>query len=206
MAEELQGLLEKIHEEGIKKADEEKDRIIAEAKAEAAKIIADAKAKAEATAKQSADEAAASEARAAAAIRQAARDIILTLKTELMNRLSSVVKESVGEAMTAEFMGKIILEMVGKFKPEASAEDIDVMVNKKDLDKMEAMFRGSLAENLKKEPELFTGHDFGAGLKLGFKGNDVFFDITDDVLSDMICSYIGPNLAALLKTSDTAEK
>lgn len=47
MAEDLQGLLNKIHTDGIQKAEEEKAAIIADAKKEAAKIIADAKAQAE---------------------------------------------------------------------------------------------------------------------------------------------------------------
>ena len=46
MAEELQSLLEKINEEGIKKAEEAKNKIICDAKAEAEKIISDATAKA----------------------------------------------------------------------------------------------------------------------------------------------------------------
>ena len=40
MAEELQSLLEKINEEGVKKAEENRNKIISEAKTEAEKIIA----------------------------------------------------------------------------------------------------------------------------------------------------------------------
>jgi vacuolar-type H+-ATPase subunit H len=42
MAEELQSLLEKIQIHGIKKAEAERDEIIAQAQAEAAKIIKEA--------------------------------------------------------------------------------------------------------------------------------------------------------------------
>jgi regulator of protease activity HflC (stomatin/prohibitin superfamily) len=42
MAEELQSLLEKIQNDGIKKAEAERDEIIAQAQAEAAKIIKEA--------------------------------------------------------------------------------------------------------------------------------------------------------------------
>ena len=50
MAEELQGLLDKIQTEGIEKAESEKSKIIAEAKAEAARIVGEAKKQAEAPA------------------------------------------------------------------------------------------------------------------------------------------------------------
>ena len=47
MAEDIQGLLEKIHTDGIQKAETEKAAIIASAREEAARIIAAAKAEAE---------------------------------------------------------------------------------------------------------------------------------------------------------------
>ena len=45
MAEELQGLLNRIQEDGLRKSEEERNRIVSEAEAKAAKIISDAQAK-----------------------------------------------------------------------------------------------------------------------------------------------------------------
>jgi V/A-type H+-transporting ATPase subunit E len=112
MAEELQSLLERINEDGVKKAEEEKAKIISEAEKKAEQIIKEAEARAEELMKKASEEAEQNEKRAASAIRQAARDITLALKEELQNRLRAVVKESVGKAMTPELMGKIILEAI----------------------------------------------------------------------------------------------
>ena len=199
MAEELQGLLEKIHDEGIKQADAEKDKIIAAAREEAKQIVAEAEAKAAELVSSAKKEAEVSEQRAAATIKQAARDIILALKAELLERLSAVTKSTIAETMTPDFMAKIILTMVEKFEPGEVAEGIDLMVAPADLKKMEELLKSSLAANLKQEPELFTGHDFTSGLKLGFKGSDIFFDVSDEVIADMICAYVGPRLGALLQ-------
>lgn len=198
MAEELQGLLEKIHSEGIQKADAEKDKIIANAQAQAKKIIADAEAHAASLIKAAKADAAASEKRAEATIKQAARDIVLALNAELLERLNAVVKASIGEAMTPEFMGKIILEMVGKFEPSMVDAGIDVMLAAGDLKSLEEQLRASLTKSLKQEPEIFSGHDFSSGLKLGFKGSDLFFDVSDEVLAEMICAYVGPRLGAVM--------
>lgn len=199
MAEELQGLLEKIHDEGIKKADAEKAQIIADAREQAKQLIIDAENKAAALIGSAEKDAAVSEKRAAATIKQAARDIVLALNAELLERLNSVVKLSIESAMTPEFMGKIIMAMVGKFEPGIVATGIDLMVSSADLQKMEELLKASLTNNLKQEPELFTGHDFSSGLKLGFKDSDIFFDVSDEVLAEMICSYVGPRLGAVLK-------
>ena len=202
MAEELQSLLEKINEEGVKKAEEEKDKIIAAAKKKAEKIIADAKNKAEIIAKQSDADAKRNEERAADTIRQASRDIVLALNDELQNRLKSVVKECVGEAMTPEVMGTIVLEMEKSFLSGKSTEDagIDILLSKKDLDNMVKLLKGSCGKNLKSNPDISLGKDFTAGLKIGFKGNDLFFDFSDDALAEMICTYVGPRLAEIINT------
>jgi len=199
MAEELQGLLEKIHDEGIKKADAEKTQILADAHEQAKQIVIDAENRAAELIGSAEKDAAVSEKRAAATIKQAARDIVLALNAELLERLNSVVKSSIEASMTPEFMGKIIMEMIGKFEPGVVETGIDLMVSAADLAKMEELIKSSLANNLKQTPELFTGHDFSSGLKLGFKDSDIFFDVSDEVLAEMICSYVGPRLGAVLK-------
>jgi len=104
MAEELQGLLEKIHDEGIKKADAEKNQIIADAREQAKQIVIDAETRATELIGSAEKDAAVSEKRAAATIKQAARDIVLALNAELLERLNTVVKWSIEETMTPEFM------------------------------------------------------------------------------------------------------
>lgn len=200
MAEELQGLLERLHNETVKKADEESNKIISFAKAEAEKIIAQAKADAELQKKKANEDAVSSEARAKSAIQQAARDIILSLKSSLNQRLEGLVKSSVAQAMTPEFMGKIILEMSNSYAKNQSQTEptLDVLLAQKDLEDMGKLLTGALVNSFKSKPEVSLGHDFASGLKIGFKGSDVFFDFTDEAISEIICQYIGPKLSELL--------
>ena len=141
MPEELQSLLEKIQEDGVKKADSEKEKILADAKSEAEKIIADAKKKAEGIVKKSEKESKRNEERAASTIRQASRDVVLSLNSELKERLETVVKECIGETMTPELMGKLILEMQKNFLTanKGAEPGIDLLINEKDLAEMEKL-------------------------------------------------------------------
>lgn len=200
MAEDIQGLLQKIHEEGLKKADAEKEKIVADAKAQADSILKKAREEADSIVKKAEEEASGSEARAKAAIKQAARDIILTLKDDLMKRLDKVMKGAVDQAMTAELMGKILLEMVRNYKEKNIGADpeLDILLNAKDLASLEGALKSSLAAELRKNPVISAGSDFGSGLKIGFKGSDVFFDFSDDALTEIISHYIGPRVAAML--------
>jgi V/A-type H+-transporting ATPase subunit E len=200
MAEELQSLLERINEDGVKKAEEEKAKIISEAEKKAEQIIKEAEARAEELMKKASEEAEQNEKRAASAIRQAARDITLALKEELQNRLRAVVKESVGKAMTPELMGKIILEMEKSFIEKNGEESLglEILINKKDLEAMENHIKAELLKNLKEKPEFSIGHDFSAGLKIAVKGDDLFFDFSDETLTEIICEYVGPRLAEII--------
>ena len=56
-----------------------------------------------------------------------------------------------------------------------------------------------LLADLHARPKISVGHDFQAGLQIGFSGEDVFLDFSDDTLSEIICEFVGPKLAAVLK-------
>ncbi len=194
MAEELQGLLEKIRQDGIQKADAEKEKILTDAKSRAAKIIEDAKAEAELAKKAADDYAKASEARAKSAIQQAARDIKLALRNDLNAIMKKLVQGSVGAAMTPELMGKVLLEMA-KTYASTPGTSIEVLVNKKDLEGMEALLKSALLAQIQGKTAFGVGADFGAGLKVGAKGNDGYIDFTDEAVTEAICAYVGPRLA-----------
>jgi V/A-type H+-transporting ATPase subunit E len=200
MAEELQGLLDKIQEEGIKKADDEKGKIISSARKEADDILSSARKDADSIVKKAKDDAANSERRAKAAIQQAARDIILALKDDILKRLNKVAKLAVDEAMTPEMMAKIIEQMVKGFCGKSSEKEIKIeaIVNKKDLEKAEKIFNGQLLEDIKANPQISVGSDISGGLKIGFSDSDILFDFSDESLAGLICQFIGPKLAAMI--------
>jgi vacuolar-type H+-ATPase subunit E/Vma4 len=102
--------------------------------------------------------------------------------------------------MTPEFMGEVILKMQESYLAKSTGEpDIEVLLTKNDLEKVEKLMKGAMFDSLKKRPEFSMGHDFGAGLKIGFKGDDLFFDFSDEVIAELICAYVGPKLATIIK-------
>ena len=201
MAEELQGLLERIHKEGIQKADKEKNEILSQAKKEADSIIKKAKEEAESILKKAGEKAQKEEEKAKASIQQAARDIIITLKSELLERLNHCVKNITSEAMTPKQMSEIISKMADSFAKNSGKDaELTLILPAKDLDKIADQFKANLANNLKSQPEILKSSDFSAGLQIGFKGNDVFFDFSDEALSEIISNYVGPKLASILNS------
>lgn len=201
VAEKLQGLLEKIRTEGLEKAEAEKQKILDDAKQEARKIIDNAAHEAELTRRKAEEDAMSLEKRAQTAVKQASRDIILKLKGELQKRLENIVHDVSAESLTPEFMGELIKEMAAAFSKNDSVSDsgLEFIVATKDCEKLTGLLRGSLAKSFVETPEVFSGSDISGGLKIGFKGSDVFFDFTDDAITDLVCAYVSPKLAELLE-------
>ena len=139
MSEDIQSLLDRINAEGVEKGEAEGAAIVAKAKEESSRILADARAEADAIAKEGAERAEASEKRAEETIRQAARDIVIALKSDLLSKLSAVTRECVSSSLTPELMGNILMEMAKGYASNADADELQVILSKKDQDNAEAV-------------------------------------------------------------------
>jgi len=200
MAEDVQSLLDKIHQDGIAKAQQEKETIISEAKKEAARIIAEAKTQAEELQKKAQAEAAAGQEKANAAIRQAARDAVIALKADLLAKMKAVTHSCIGEAMTPEVMKQIILTMAQSYAKDANAgESLEVLIPKKQQEQAEALLKAELMKELKANPVIELTTEFNSGLQISFRDNDVYFDFSDDALAEVLCRFVGPKLTAVIK-------
>ena len=200
MAEDVQGLLDMIHNDGIAKAEQEKEAIIAAAKEEAAQIVAEAKAQAEILKKAAQTEARTDQDKANAAIRQAARDAVIALKADLLAKLNAVVHSCIGEAMTPEVMKQIILTMAQSYAKDANAgESLEVLISKQQQEQTEAFLKEQLLKELKASPVIELTTDFNSGLQISFRDSDVYFDFSDDALAEVLCRFVGPKLTAVIK-------
>ncbi|MCP4176974.1 MAG: hypothetical protein GY756_04335 [bacterium] len=199
MPQELQGLLDRIHKEGIEKTESEKLEILKKAKEDAKAIIKNAKAEAKTLIKCAKEDAKKNEKKSKATILQASRDIIISLETELRERLNICANNLVKEALTPKLMGEIIEKMTAAYSKDHNKEfTMELMFSAKDLDEMTALLRTNLFKSLKEKPEILKGHDFTTGVKIGFKGQNVFFDFSDNTITDIISEYVGPRLASIL--------
>lgn len=199
MIEDVQGLLEKIHNEGISRAREEKQAVLAQAEAEAASIVDAARKEAARILDEAQKQIASDRKKADDAIRQAARDIVISMKADLLKRLNAVTRECIAETMTAETMEKIILEMAKNYSAASGGVSAEILLAQKDQAAAQTYLMGRLLEALKAKPEIRLTNDFNSGLQISFKGNDVFFDFSDEALTEVLCKFTGAKLAAVIK-------
>ena len=198
MAEELQGILDRINADGIAKADAERKEIIAKAKDEAAKIIADAKAEAACIVKNAEGEADAFRKRAENALVQAARDIKISLKGELESRINKAVENASSSALTPEFMAQLIKITAEKFISSPD-EELTVSCAVKDIEGLDNALKGALADSLKKDPQILGDGAIRGGLELSVKDGAFCVDFTTDAVNDLFSAYAGKLVEKIIR-------
>ncbi|HOK05289.1 MAG TPA: hypothetical protein P5270_04595 [Victivallales bacterium] len=197
--EEIKNLLDKIQKEAVWKAEEEKKKILSDAKEKASKIVNDAKQEAEEILKKAKIESELSSRRSIEAIKQAARDIVISLQNELTERLRKIMMQNISETMTPEFMKEIIVEIV---KSGKNTDDLKIILPEKKLKELEAQLLKLLSKDLKNNPVILADSEFNSGFKISFKGEDVLLDFSSEAFTDIICAYAGPRIAAILKEKE----
>ena len=198
MSEELQNLLDKFHEVGVKKTEAECAELVAAARKEAQAIRDQAKADAAAAVKAAEEQAAALEARAESAIRQAARDIILELQGELTRRITRAVSGAADQALSPEFMASLIRALAAKFAADPNAS-VSILTTVKDAPALEKALQGALLNSFRTAPKVLGDPEIKGGCEVSFKDGQVYFDFTGEAVTELVADFIGPRLAKLLE-------
>lgn len=191
----LDGLIEKIKQEGIAEAQRSADEIIKKAEAEAQEILEKARRTAsqvETEGQQNADKL---RANAEAAIRQAARDTILVTKENLQKLFDRVFKKEIAKTLSPEFIKEIILAMV---KSSASNTKLEFVVSEKDVEKLEALVLAATRESLKEPVTFRVDRGIAQGFRVSRKGEEVYYDFTDQSIAEVLQEFLNPVLRSLL--------
>ena len=102
--------------------------------------------------------------------------------------------------MSPEIMKQIVLKMADAYGKDANAAPaLEILLPKKEQDQAEAYLKNRLLAELKADPAIRLTNDFNSGLQISFRGGEVYFDFSDDALSEVLCRFVGPKLTAVIK-------
>ena len=134
MTEQVQELINKIKNEGIQAADQKAREIESETQKKSQSIIADAQKEAERVTQDAREEVKKMQESTHMALKQASRDMLLTLRKEVENTLQKIVTAEVSEALSSENLVKIISVVIKSSLDSKKADaDIIIALNEKDL-------------------------------------------------------------------------
>lgn len=200
MHEKLKELTEKIYQEGVTKANEEAEKIIAEAKKKSEEIVKSAHKEAEKLQKEARQKAEELGKNTESELRIAFRQAMSALKQEIEKMiLMQTVEEPVEKAFqSGEFVNQLILTMAEKWDPKQSENGLVVLVPEKKQQETEKYLKGKVPELLKKGLKIQPSSSLVNGFeikpeKAGFK-----ISITDKDLEAYLKEYFRPGLRKML--------
>lgn len=197
MEMELNKLIDKIKREGVQKAQTEGDNIINEAQERARNIIADAKRQKADIIKEADVQTRNFRDAAEKALKQSARDVLLTLRERVTEFFDRIVREKVSGQLTTEVLKNIIVKAVENFSKESTL-DIEVLVNEKDRDKLKKALFSALSKEAKARLTVKGTRAIEKGFRIGEKGKESYVDFSDAAITEAFKRYLNPRLVEIL--------
>ena len=196
--ENLNGLIQKIRQEGVERAQQEADALLAAAKQQAAKIVQAAESHAEQITREAQDRIQ----KDATALRQAqeraARDWLLAVRAELNGLLQQLLRRECSAALTGAPLGELIRNVAAEWMRHGGRKNLEVLLNERDAQALGDSFLAGLQTELGASVALSVEPAIHAGFNLGGQGEAMRFEFTDEALADSLATYLHPRFAGVL--------
>ena len=199
MEVQLHELIEQIKNDGVAAAEAEAKTIVDAAKADAEKLIADAQAQADkilAAAKAETERMTKS---SEDAIRQAGRNLLISFRESVSRELETIVGENVAAVYSSDAFAELIISIVENWANKPDAEDIAVILNTQDLNKLEEILLSALKEKMLNGITLKANDNFDGGFRIAVNNGSAYYDYSTEAVVNMLSNYLNPKVTELLK-------
>lgn len=202
MEVQLQELIEQIKKDGVETAEAkakaivdaakaDAERIVEEAKAKANRILNDAKSETERMTKSSED-----------AIRQSGRNLLIFFRESVSRELKAIIGENVSDVYSSEALTQLIINIVTNWTNKPDTEDITVILNTEDLNRLEKSLLAALKEKMLKGITLKANDNFDGGFRIAVNNVSAYYDYSTEAVVDMLSNFLSPKVTELLKEAE----
>jgi V/A-type H+-transporting ATPase subunit E len=195
---QVKELIEKIKNDGVKNAEENSSRIISEAEKKAAALIENAEKEAADIKSQAQNEASRMEQAGKEALKQAGRDLLLSIKKDVEELFDRIVQSGTAEVLGGDSLKECIVSVLKSWK-EDELKDLTVLVAPETLKSMESQFKSELKAEITKGLEIKPFNDIEAGFRISVKDGRAFYDFSDKELMELLSKYLNPGLMSILE-------
>lgn len=199
MDTQVEELIDRIKKDGVAAAETSASEKISQAEKEAAKIISDAKIEADNILKKAKEESSRFEKASEDAIKQAARNILISFRDGITNELSALINSEVDSSYSKDILSKLIPEVVKEWSKSSDASEISVLLNEKQLFEVEASLKASLKSEIEKGMTIKTNDSINSGFRISVNNGAAFYDYSAEAVAELFSSYLNPKVSALMK-------
>lgn len=202
MEVQLGELIEQIKKEGVATAEAEAKAIVEAAKSDAEKIIADAQAQADKILAGTKVETERMTKSSEDAIRQSGRNLLISFRESVSRELKAIIGENVSAVYSSEALAQIIVNIVANWANKPDAEDIAVILNTEDLNRLEETILAALKEKMLKGITLKANDNFDGGFRIAVNNGSAYYDYSAEAVVEMLSNYLSPKVTELLKEAE----
>ena len=195
---QLQELIDTIKTEGVQTAEKQAEQIVASAEEKAREITGEAEKRAGELIEEARAEQAKLEQSGRETLKQAGRDLILSVQAQFAAMFKSVVNAAAGEAISADILENTIVTVVNAWS-QGKTDPLDVILSEGDLKQLEQRLRNRLAEQISAGSEIKPSDAVKSGFRVSTKDGALYYDFTVESLAEALSAYVGPRLTAVLK-------
>ena len=215
----VEGLINRLRDDGVKAGQEKADQVLREAREQAAQIVARAKAETTEMLNKARSEIETEKAAAKESLRVAIRDTELKMEAELKANFSAGVKRLVSvEMRDKEFLIQVILAIAGLAAGDKACgeQPVEVLLPKElfetdeqgtrlteeGTDRMRHLVLGITGEMLREGVELKPSEDMSGGIRIQLVGEDLEIDLSDKAISELLLGFLLPRYRAIVSGAE----
>lgn len=199
MAEELQGLLDRIREEGLDRAESEANAVLEEARQKAKAHREQAEAEAQDIIARAKEEAQTFEQRSISAVKQAARDVVLSVSDAVERLFAGMLQKAAADAMSGPEFQTLLRDVILAYSKSDDAPQLDVLLNEKQKQDVVDFLLTELSGQMKNGLKVEGSRNIVSGFSVVLRDEGIEHDFTDKTLIDAFLAILRPELGAIVK-------
>lgn len=205
MADDLQGLIDRIQKDGVAKADAAATEITSKAQARAEELVRAAEAKAEAIIKKAEADSKIFTQRSVHTLEQAARDIVLLVGGGVITAVENLLSGAVAQTMGPDTLKDLITRMVQAYAQKGMADGrAEILLNPDDQATVKQFAAESLRQELAKGLSIGADSRIKRGFEISMDGGRVRHDFTYQAIAETLAEFLRPALAELVRNAAAA--
>ena len=192
MEQQIQDLIASIKKDGIESATNESKKILEEARKEADRIVNEAKKERDKIIADGKKTIGIERESSISSVKQAARDVSLTLRKNLEEKFQKILGQKVSSALDEKVLAEAIVAVI-----KGESDGCVVEVNKDMVDKVNALLTSQFASDLEKGVTLRSSSSVSGGFRVYSKDGSAYIDLTDDEITKLLYPYLSSSLKEL---------
>ncbi len=199
MAIELQHLIDRINQEAVEKGEQEANRILAQAREQAAALVREGEAAARAHREQAERDSAVFVERSTRTLEQAARDLLISVGQAVEDIISDIVSDATDEALDPDTLKRMMVKMAQAYAERNGTESrIEVLVGKEDQSELVRFFARQYRHRLVRGLNIRADAGVRRGFRVILDNDRVQHDFTRPAIAEALGNFLRPHLAEIV--------